>query len=745
MALRVDFGGSYNESQQRKANEIYVKIQNTFSKFEMFDKDFFELMKTNIDGYYFSSANFDRTAENRNKVDKLIRNIFLRPRIDSEFSQMLEGNGFILIGDVFINPREEKSYFSVNDFYLCENSSQMEYEVFANAPINLRTLYDEWDLRQTNTVLNLDLISELPYIVSPIKFKRFIKKWESYLEFEYELTKMGIKYKTIKNLRFDVLYEVNAKEINRDTYKNDILVEFEKKLYVKENSQYLTGEENQYVFASIELDKSSDLKSFFNQSLSLVAKRRTGLLDKLINGEDVEDIVQVPLGEFLMSKDTEFKTTIAYFYVPDAIDDEGNADLASFREANKHTLDDDPVLASTATGDIALYKRGKAAIDNMKKGKVKKPFLVGLLIDPAHFESHVEFYNEDNVEFALEKKLNSSQKAAIIKALNSNSIFALQGPPGTGKTQTITELVYQYNKMGKKVLISSQTHIAIDNVIERLPHEMNILPIRLVKDTKRANVKYLPDKLLDNLYESAYDKFSEKIENYNNFSKEIDAIQAHFESNKELYSNIKSRQQKCDKLNDEISGLRKESQIYADQLLELEREEKKAQANKKFLLEYYNNELDFNKITEDIYNEKYYEMLESLFKELGFDEEESITDHILMLKRRIGTTRIELLNELSNGKTGKSKEYIDIEKQIEDQKNAIKALEAMNNPSLASAIETTSSSINSLLRKLKDLDEDGGEKIVDLSNTTFYFVKDKSNPEMAISEEIKHINNANEL
>ncbi len=747
MALRIDFGSSYNDAQKRKANEIYEKIENTFAKFHLSDEDFFEYMKTNIDGYYFSTANFERIAEDRNNGDKLIRNIFLRPRIDSEFSQLLNGNGFILIGDVFINPREDRSFFSVNDFYLCENTDMMSYEVFAYAPLNMKTLYDEWDYRQGNTILNLDFIESLPYIISPTKFNTFIKKWENYLDFEYELTKMGITYKAIKDLRFDVLYEVNSNEINKETFKDDILVEFDKKLYVKESSQYLTGEENQYVFASVELDKTKELKSFFYQSLSLVAKRRTNQLDRLIRGEDVEDIVQVPLGEFLLSEDTNYNTTIAYFYVPDAIDDDGNADLASFKEANKSTLDDSPVLASTAIGDIALYRRGKAAIDNMKKGRVKNPFLVGLLIDPSNFESHVDLYTKDNVKFALDKKLNESQKEAILRALNSNSIFALQGPPGTGKTQTITELVYQYNKMGKKVLLSSQTHIAIDNVIERLPHEMNILPIRLVKDLKRANKQYLPDKLLDNLYESAYYKFSEKIEMYNNFSKEIDTINTEFENNMELYSNIKTRQKKCDSINSEISKLRKESQQYVDQLIDLERQEKKIQSNKKFLLEYYNNELDFNKITDEIDNERYYSMLENLFKELSFDEEESVADYISMLKRRIGNDRIKLLNDLSIGKAGKSKEYIEIQKQIEEQKNAIKALEAMNNPSLQSAIDTTRKNINSLLGKLKTLDEDddSNNKIIDISNTTFYFVKDKSNPQLAISEELRHINEANQL
>jgi Rad3-related DNA helicase len=60
-------------------------------------------------------------------------------------------------------------------------------------------------------------------------------------------------------------------------------------------------------------------------------------------------------------------------------------------------------------------------------------------------------------------------KNSLKTALASESIFHLQGPPGTGKTQVIAEINGSTCKAGKKVLISSETHKAIDNVFERLP------------------------------------------------------------------------------------------------------------------------------------------------------------------------------------------------------------------------------------------------------------------------------------
>ena len=42
--------------------------------------------------------------------------------------------------------------------------------------------------------------------------------------------------------------------------------------------------------------------------------------------------------------------------------------------------------------------------------------------------------------------------------------------------------------MGKKVLLSSQTHVAIDNVIERLPDELDVLPIRLINSERKSKI-----------------------------------------------------------------------------------------------------------------------------------------------------------------------------------------------------------------------------------------------------------------
>lgn len=58
----------------------------------------------------------------------------------------------------------------------------------------------------------------------------------------------------------------------------------------------------------------------------------------------------------------------------------------------------------------------------------------------------------------------------ILKALATEELFFLQGPPGTGKTTAIVELVLQTlrHNPSARILITSETHMAVDNALDRL-------------------------------------------------------------------------------------------------------------------------------------------------------------------------------------------------------------------------------------------------------------------------------------
>lgn len=66
--------------------------------------------------------------------------------------------------------------------------------------------------------------------------------------------------------------------------------------------------------------------------------------------------------------------------------------------------------------------------------------------------------------------LDPMKQRAVKLALGAQDVLVIQGPPGTGKTRFITETVIQALKRqpDAKILIASQTHVAVDNAVERL-------------------------------------------------------------------------------------------------------------------------------------------------------------------------------------------------------------------------------------------------------------------------------------
>ncbi len=78
------------------------------------------------------------------------------------------------------------------------------------------------------------------------------------------------------------------------------------------------------------------------------------------------------------------------------------------------------------------------------------------------------------------------QREFVKKAISTPDFAFLEGPPGSGKTTAIIELIFQILKKNPKgkILLSASTHVAIDNVLEKIKKSYSewferILPIRV--------------------------------------------------------------------------------------------------------------------------------------------------------------------------------------------------------------------------------------------------------------------------
>lgn len=76
------------------------------------------------------------------------------------------------------------------------------------------------------------------------------------------------------------------------------------------------------------------------------------------------------------------------------------------------------------------------------------------------------------------------QRRFVELAMATPDFVFLEGPPGSGKTTAICELVLQLAQQGKRALLCASTHVAVDNVLERLmddrnPHRDLVIPVRI--------------------------------------------------------------------------------------------------------------------------------------------------------------------------------------------------------------------------------------------------------------------------
>ena len=103
--------------------------------------------------------------------------------------------------------------------------------------------------------------------------------------------------------------------------------------------------------------------------------------------------------------------------------------------------------------------------------------------------------------------LNESQRRAFLMATDGSPVSLIKGPPGTGKTHVINAIVqYITKELKQKVVISSQTHVAIDNVLDKIMENYDpIIPNRI---TNRRN-KYSGQEIDTTIYKTWGRKFED--------------------------------------------------------------------------------------------------------------------------------------------------------------------------------------------------------------------------------------------
>lgn len=319
------------------------------------------------------------------------------------------------------------------------------------------------------------------------------------------------------------------------------------------------------------------------------------------------------------------------------------------KEIEKHIEEIAPrYLTYDNRAEKAKIDRQEKALTSILGGYVKNPFLPTYLFSPETLaQSSVEEIKDP--EWCLES-LNDRQKLAVKRALQSESIFLLQGPPGTGKTQVIAEITAQLTKRGKKVLISSETHKAIDNVFDRLPKIPEIRPLRLIPSQNGKETNYSPERLVDNFYLNICGNLEKQVARYDNYKETREEFDSTMKSLRLDYDRLLKLQRenadterKRNNLLSEINRLTGENEVLREKLLAAKEDTEKYTRTLKYVESYrfLGEGADSNVL------DKYAEQVERLLKCFACFEEVTLDNVAELVNADIQTINKELERFLS--------------------------------------------------------------------------------------------------
>lgn len=150
------------------------------------------------------------------------------------------------------------------------------------------------------------------------------------------------------------------------------------------------------------------------------------------------------------------------------------------------------------------------AMNRVDKNEVQNPDLIYYLFKPDALPYSVSDYSPLERVWQIDSNKNplvysDNQNKAIRNALTKSPLSIIQGPPGTGKTTVITEIVFQILalKPEAKILITSQTHKAVNQVLENL-QKNEIQFVRLVDEGDLIEQKGQEPKISKQLTEHTF-------------------------------------------------------------------------------------------------------------------------------------------------------------------------------------------------------------------------------------------------
>ncbi|MET7302535.1 AAA domain-containing protein [Embleya sp. NPDC005575] len=174
---------------------------------------------------------------------------------------------------------------------------------------------------------------------------------------------------------------------------------------------------------------------------------------------------------------------------------EGGHEVATVRFDEPVAWDDlVPQGELEVTPTNVVYRKQREAVARLRTGQEANAALLPVLT-----ERRVQPFRAADTRPA--EPLDPDQLTAYQKALTVPDLLIVLGPPGTGKTRTISEIVRSSAIAAppQRILVTSHTHRAVDNVLARLPRELVIVRVGHENSVTAEGKPYLLDRQIADL------------------------------------------------------------------------------------------------------------------------------------------------------------------------------------------------------------------------------------------------------
>lgn len=163
-----------------------------------------------------------------------------------------------------------------------------------------------------------------------------------------------------------------------------------------------------------------------------------------------------------------------------------------------------------------VLNKQEYSIKDLKKNSTTIENLLGKISNPNSLAPKREI---PKINTFINNQLDENQQETVNKALSLEigEYLVIQGPPGTGKTTVITEIIQQIllrNKLAK-ILVTSQSNQAVDNVLEKICENENKI-VRFGDKSKFSDTatKYHEEAVFYNYLQEVKKKLENDESNY---------------------------------------------------------------------------------------------------------------------------------------------------------------------------------------------------------------------------------------